>query len=364
MGSLSQNEINVKNFSSGAFGPGGEDKATLGSDLSAPPGPSGPSASDPCSLYSLYSLSTPSPDGSKAINPTSDGFLPKAACNAASDVSLGSSSPSVGLLDIYVNSNTPEIIGIVDAFRQHRNKLENSPCTFLHLKHKEDGSTALYRVNACSSSRYFQQGRAQMIRNIRQRLSDGQMKGVFFTLTVDAKGYSLTDAWPSMWPSFNRFKTCLNNYRKRHMNASRGILYLAALEPHKSDYPHLHVYCPGLRWLIKRQDLGKMDEWWGMGSARTDKERRQDSASAYILKYISKMDGWSEVAMALIWHFRIRIYNLSHNYYTGESETEWQLLGRYTDAEGLSEGLGIGFKQAEALIEAWAECDDNLVSLS
>jgi hypothetical protein len=204
-----------------------------------------------------------------------------------------------------------------------------------------------------------------MIKNISQRLSDGRMSGVFFTLTVDAKRYGLTDAWPSMWPQFNRFKDALNMYRKRHMNAKHGIFYLAALEPHESDFPHLHVYCPGLRWLVKTQDLGKMDEWWSMGSANTKKERRQDSVRGYILKYISKMDGWSELSMALIWHFKIRIYNLSRKkYYTGESQSEWEWLASYKDAEDLSEGLGIGFRAAEKLIDTWAGLDGNLVYLS
>lgn len=335
--------------------PGGEGTALLESNRSALPAPSGNAP--------FFCSRTEHPDGAKAINSPTTVSSPKTASNAASDVSLGS-SPSVGLFKIYVNCDTLDFTGIVDAFRQHSRKLEGSPCTFLHLKHKKDGSTALYRVNACSESRYFQQGRTQMIKNISQRLSDRQMNGVFFTLTVDTKGCSLLQAWPSMWPQFKRFRDALNAYRKRHMNASRSILYLAALEPHQSDYPHLHVYCPGLRWLIKKQDLGKMDEWWTMGSVNTKKERHHDSAMGYILKYVSKMDGWSETSMALIWYFRIRVYNLSHQYYTGESESEWELLGRYRNAEDLSEGLGIGFRAAEALIDTWAGMGGNFVHLS
>jgi hypothetical protein len=364
MFSLPDIDSNVKEISPGAFSHGGRIGALLESNSERPPCPSGESAP----VLTVPFCNTP--DGFNAINsPATDEISTKTASNAASDVSPGSSPASVGLFKEYVNCDLnpePEIMGILDAFRQHRRKLEGSPCTFLHLKHRQDGSTALYRVNACSCSRYFQQGRAQMIKNISQRLSDGQMSGVFFTLTVDAKRYSLTDAWPSMWPQFKRFKDASNVYRKKHMNASASFRYLAALEPHESDFPHLHVYCPGLRWLIKRQDLAKMDEWWGMGSVNTEKERRQDSARSYILKYVSKMDGWSELSMALVWHFRIRIYNLSHRKesYTGECESEWEWLASYRNAEDLSEGLGISFKKAEAIIEAWADCKDNLVYLS
>ena len=349
MSILPQKSLNVKEIQSGGLAPDGEGRAMLESNLSAPSGPSG------------ASLSGQSPDGEKAINSPTDSLSPKTAPDTELSHFSGSSPVSVGLSLIYVNCDT-FLDALLAAFREYCSKLENVPCTFLHLENKQDGSTALYRVNACSCSRYFQQGRAQMIKNIHQRLDGESKRGVFFTLTVDAKRYSLTDAWPSMWPEFKRFKDALNIYRKRNMNARHGIRYLAALEPHESDYPHLHTYCPELRWLIKKQDLSKMDEWWRMGSVKTEKER-EDSARGYIVKYISKLDGWSEVSMAMIWHFRIRVYNLSHQYYVGESQSEWQLLGRYKDAEGLSEGLGIGFKRAEALLHTLWEVEDNLVYL-
>jgi hypothetical protein len=347
----------------GELPPDEEDKALLESNLSASSGPFGGSSSarvnGPCNAAKCNT-----PTGSNAKNSPTTIKSPKTANTDRLDAADSSSPASVGLFKEYVNSDTREIIGIVDAYREHCSKLEHTPHAFLHLKHKEDGSTALYRVNAASSSRYFQQGRVQMIKNISQRLDGSQVQGVFFTLTVDAKRYTLTEAWPSMWPEFNRFKDAMNVYRKRHMNAGQGVLYLAALEPHKSHYPHLHVYCPGLRWLIRKQDLGKLDNWWGMGSVNTKKERRQDSARGYILKYVSKLEGWSEVSLALLWRYKIRIYNLSHKYYSGESDSEWELLGRYKDAESLSEGLGIGYRQAEALMESWADLADNLVYLS
>jgi len=167
-----------------------------------------------------------------------------------------------------------------------------------------------------------------------------------------------------MWPEFNRFKKSLNLYRKRHMNASHGIRYLATLEPCKSHFPHLHAYCPELPWLIKKPDLPKMDRWWGMGSAKTEKELRRDSATNYIVKYISKLDGWSEVSLAMIWRYRIRIYNLSHQYYDKDLESDWILLRKYTDAKGLADGLDMERKDADALLQALADMDENLVYLT
>jgi len=348
--------VNLSDFDvEGGLSPKGEDTALLESNRSAPLGPSGP-------LEASSPLDTP--DGFKAINsPATEEIPPKPPSNPTVDVFPGSSPASVGLSPIYVNSNTRAITHILDSYLAHCYKLEHSPCTILHLRSKLDASTALYRVNASSASRYFQEGRAQMKRNIRQRLTASPKRGVFFHLTVDAKKHSLTEAWPSMWPEFNRFKTCLNNYRKRHMNASHGTRYLAALEPHESDYPHLHVYCPGLRWLIKRQDLSKMDQWWGMGSVKTEKELRRDSAGSYIAKYISKLDGWSQVSLAMIWFYGIRVYNLSHKYRVKKSEGEWELLATYRDPRALAKGLGMELREAEAFLEAWAAMDDNLIQL-
>ncbi len=356
MTSIPKYDIYVK---SGTIFPGGGDRAMLESNLSTPPAHRG-------ELYRFSRDVSPCLDGLKAINsPANNVNLAKPACNADLDVSSDSFPASVGLLEEYVNCRAPEITGIVAAYREHCYKLEHSPTVFLLLKHKQDGSTVLYRVNACSASRYFQQGRAQMIKNIRQRLDGTQKPGVFFHLTVDTKKYSLTDAWLSMWPEFNRFKKSLNYYRKRHMKARHGIVYLAALEPHKSDYPHLHVYSPSLRWLIKKPDLANMDKWWGMGSVKTQKELRRDSAEAYITKYISKMDGWSEVSLAMIWRHRIRIYNLSHSYRTGgESESEWELRGRYTDVKSLAKGVSMEIRDAESLLEAWADSADNMLYLT
>jgi len=146
------------------------------------------------------------------------------------------------------------------------------------------------------------------------------------------------------------------------MNASGGIRYIAALEPHKSGFPHLHVYCPELHWLIKKPDLPRMDKWWGMGSANTEKELRWDCARNYITKYISKMDGWSEISLAMIWRYKIRIYNLSHKYRSHDKpESDWILLRRYTNTDDLAEGLDMGRKDTESFLEAWANIVDNMV---
>lgn len=312
--------------------PGGEDRAMLESNLSASPARRG--VNRPFCV---------TPVGFKAIN--------------------SPSFPPVGLFLRVVNSDNQAIIGIRDSFRQYCYMLENKKCTFLHMRNKLDKSTVLYRRTGYSDSRYYPSGRAAIIKKIRRRLNCEQMEGVFFTLTVDAKRYDMAEAWQRMWRQWNRFKDALNIYRKRHMNAKHSIYYLAALEQHESGYPHLHVYCPGLNWLIKRQDLGKMDDWWGMGFANTKKERRQDSAVGYITKYISKLEGWSEVSMALLWHYEVRLYNMSRCYSKGKQDSEWEVLDTFGNVEEVSDGLDIKIEDAESLLEAFSEVGADLVYL-
>lgn len=273
------------------------------------------------------------------------------------------SFPPVGFFLKVVNSHTRVNIEILEAFRQYCYLLENKPCTFLHMQHKVDKSTVLYRRTGYSDSRYYPSGRVAIIRKIRRRLSSEQMAGVFFTLTVDTKRYTMTEAWEGMWPEWNRFKKSLNMYRRRHMGAKHTIYYLAALEQHKSGYPHLHVYCPGLRWLINRRDLGKMDGWWGMGFANTKKEQRQDSAVGYITKYISKLEGWSELSMALLWHYEVRLYNMSRCYSKGKQDSGWEVLDNFGSLEEVSDGLDIKIEDAETLLKAFSGVGADLVYL-
>lgn len=327
MKSISQIESEIK---INGVSPGGGDRATLESDLSTLPAPSGEA---PFFVY---------PDGVNAIN--SPSF---------------SSSPSGGLVDhTIVNCDTVAPGGstlpvIIEKFSEHRYKLEHTPCIFLHLRNKKDQSEAIYKFNPKLHSRYFPEGRANIQESIRQRLGNEVQPGVFLSLTVAASDWDIVEAWGVMWKRFKGFRDALNIYRKRHMNAKHSLLYLAAQEPHESDYPHMHAFYPGLRWLIKNEDLHKMDEWWGMGSVRTEKEHREESAQSYVLKYISKLEGWSEPAMAMLWYHRLRLYNLSHRFYMQAPDPEWEYIGRYNTPEEMGKYLKLSAGDIDKIIDTW-----------
>lgn len=347
MCSLSHSNPTVKEIQSGGFSPDEEDKALLESNLSASSGPSG--ASSPAPFWNT-------PDGLKAINsPATDDVSPKTVSHASLRDSGGSSSSSpssVGLSNsLVVNCDTLAITQITEDFRLHKYKLAGTPGIFVHLLKKSDNSEALYHTSPTAQSRYFPEGRAYIQERLMERLGTKRQAGVFLSLTVAASDYEIQDAWSMMWRRFKGLRDGLNIYRRRHMNAGGSLIYLAVLEQCKSGYPHMHVFFPGLRWIIKRKDLHKMDEWWKMGSARTEKEHEQESAQSYVLKYVSKLDGWSEMSMAFLWKFHLRLYNLSHSVYLKPPEREWEVIGRYTSAKEMSRGLGITVNKAESIID-------------
>jgi hypothetical protein len=53
------------------------------------------------------------------------------------------------------------------------------------------------------------------------------------------------------------------------------------------------------------------------------------SPAGYVCKYVSKMEGWSDSAMAEIWFNRTRLYSMSRDYYTQPVDKripEWEFF--------------------------------------
>ncbi len=350
MRSILQSGTEVKEFE-GVLPPGGEDRSILERKPSAPSGPSGGSAPI---------LPVPNLDGLNALNsPATDAISTKPADSVDSGASLGSFPALVGLSDLKgVNRHKQDPMSeILSEFRKYKYKLAHTPCVLLHLRNRTDNSEVIYKANSRSQSRYFPEGRAAIQRNIRDRLAQSRQPGVFLTLTVAASDWDIMESWAVMWQHFGACRRALTMHRKRTMNAKHSALYLAALEPHQSGYPHMHVFYPGLKWLVKKADLHKMDDWWKMGSVRTEKERREESACSYVLKYVSKLDGWSESSQALLWAYRLRLYNLSHRFYKSAPGPEWEKIGQYSDVGQMRKGLKVSATAADAIIDS----DENFI---
>lgn len=174
-------------------------------------------------------------------------------------------------------------------------------------------------IRPSKTQRYFEEGRRRIKAKVMKRLSRRYAGGVHLVLEFDANAYSLSEAWEIVGSEVRRFVDAVNKKRKRkferHMEKAgvkyykyRPLSYVKVIEEHKSGYPHVHLWFPGLRWLLSKEELRGL---WGHGFI--DVKRAYTSAAAYVTKYVTKLKGWSEVGLAMLWAFRIRLYSTSRD---------------------------------------------------
>jgi len=208
----------------------------------------------------------------------------------------------------------------VRAFREYRQELAGK---VIIMENRACPSTVKV-IRQADSSRYFPEGRKRLRAKILRRMgrwSSGA--GVLLTCTYDPKLISIEDAWKDVGGRCGRLTDALNVWRKRGgMSKVRGIRVLEVQK--RTGYPHVHVVFPGLRWLAP---IGKLTEWWSQASNSVDLAYR-DSVNpvGYVCKYISKLEGWSDGALAEIWRNRTRLYSMSRDYYVVADEKrfpEW-----------------------------------------
>ena len=224
----------------------------------------------------------------------------------------------------------PSVDAIVGAFRLWRDaKASETRWAVFEKDDEKNGGRKILVVDtsAKNTQRYFKNGRERMKKRLEKRLSNKVTCGVHLTLTFDTKRIDLVGAWDCVGAEFGRFMDAVNVARKRKFGSKRCLGYCMVLEQHRSGYPHVHVWFPGLRWLWDVDDLKR---WWGWGEdASVDLGYRdQGSVLRYCLKYVSKLSGWSDVGLAMLWHFGRRVYNVSQSYYVQTAET---LGWRYID---------------------------------
>jgi hypothetical protein len=248
----------------------------------------------------------------------------------------GSDSVPTGL-DGLDSTNCDKLdIGIRKAFDDYIEGIEKSGKLFAHLKNEGQGLEALVVIDRISGSRYFPEGRAKIRRKIQKRIKPQKEKGIYLVFTVDTKRYSIVEAWDCIWENFKLWRDAINVYRKRNMGLKNSLRYVAVLEQHESGYPHLNVFFPGLRLLIRKNDFHKVTEWWQMGGpngVEVEWEKKPQSVCSYVLKYISKMEGWTDECFAILWYYRIRLWNMSHCWYNEKKDSGWVLFNMYRSSD-------------------------------
>jgi len=192
------------------------------------------------------------------------------------------------------------------------------------LRHRENPERAVI-VKPCDSSRYFEGGKRKAKRNIRKRFGRNyKAKGTFVTLTYDHEKYSRWEAWSRLPQDTKRFKHDLTMRYKRMGRKSPRYLQVIE-EQKKTGYPHVHLFYPRLHYLMKKEDV---QDLWGVGRTRVEYARGVN-LGGYLGKYITKMGGWSDEALAFIWRNKIRLYSYSRCYKLPAEDkqpSEWAFL--------------------------------------
>ena len=206
-------------------------------------------------------------------------------------------------------------------FAEYRDELAEKA---ILLRHREDPERGVI-IKPSDSSRYFPGGKRKAKRNIRTRFGKHyKAPGTFVTLTYDHEQYSRWEAWERLTKDLKRFKHDITMRYKRKGRPSPK--YISVIEEQsKTGYPHVHLFYPRLRWLLKKEDVQAL---WGVGRTRVEKAKNVN-IGGYVCKYITKMGGWSDEALAFIWEHKIRLYSYSRCYklpVEDKEPSEWAFL--------------------------------------
>jgi len=173
-------------------------------------------------------------------------------------------------------------------------------------------------------SRYFDDGRLYMSRNIRRRLGKYEkVPGLMETLTYGPKKIGKREAWASFGKDTRRFLNAVNQYRKRRGWRRLHYLWVVEVQP-DTGYPHVHIFFPNLKWLAP---LSIINGNWQQGRANIESPKKiKVNCAAYISKYLRKMRGWSDLHLALLWSGKCRMYGFSRGFSAKveKKESEWQ----------------------------------------
>lgn len=211
----------------------------------------------------------------------------------------------------------------VSAFRKYR---ENLADKVVIVQNSVDESVVKV-IRRADSSRYFPEGRRRIKGRIYKRMGGFfSCNGLMTSITFDPKLISKSNAWRDVGSLGRSWLDNVNRWRVRNgMPRVRGIKVLE-VQP-GTGYPHLHYAFPRLRWLAPRDVLRR---YWHYAAEGVDWRYRDSfSPAGYVCKYVSKLEGWTDEALAEIWVNRTRLYSMSRDYYLVDEEKrvpEWCYL--------------------------------------
>lgn len=213
-------------------------------------------------------------------------------------------------------------------------------------------------IRARDASRYFIKGRKKIKARIFKKLGRWvNTPALMVTLTFDPKKISRAEAWEQVGALRRRFLNRVNTWRKRHGYQKCKCLSVLESQNKITKYPHVHIIFPYLRYLAP---LDFLTETWGMANNSVDiKYRDMMSPVGYLCKYITKMDGWSDLAMSYIWTNRTRLYSYSLDYrmpdYGDKRVPEWQyqLSVPIKGLDNLVHSVGFRYREIQGLADLY-----------
>ncbi len=218
-------------------------------------------------------------------------------------------------------TNDDIIVCETEEFVEYRDELAEKA---ILLRSTENPTKGLI-VKPCDSSRYFPIGKWKAKQNIMSRFGPHYTSlGAFLTLTYDHEAYPRWESWGRLRGDLGRFKhDVVMRYRRNGRNSPTFISVIE--EQELTGYPHVHLFYPGLNWLLDKTILTDL---WGVGRTRVE-QAKQVNVGAYVCKYITKMGGWSDESLAFIWKHKIRLYSYSRCYrlpVENEEQSQWAFL--------------------------------------
>ncbi len=195
--------------------------------------------------------------------------------------------------------------------------------------------TGAYRIiRPANSSRYTDKGRKNTQGRVRGKLRHNKGgHGIFLTLTIAPRKMTREKAWANIGRMMSEFLERLNKHRQRKQsNKKRRLTYVWTLEEQAgTGYPHIHMFFPWLKWLEYNPVLADL---WGHGII--DLKNGHANISRYIVKYITKMEGWSLLGLSYLWEFRRRLYSFSRKFSIPGQKKEpmYELIGAFNKIKG------------------------------
>ncbi|MFC1952867.1 hypothetical protein ACFLWR_01890 [Chloroflexota bacterium] len=237
----------------------------------------------------------------------------------------------------------------IHAFLDYITSLDDKRILISNLNDSKIGKL----LKASDASRYFPVGRKRIKAKIYKRLGRwNNCPGVLLSLTFAPEQISRREAWLDCRKMAREFMNRVNRWRKRHGMSKAKFLSCIEAQP-GTGYPHIHIVFPYLRWIAP---IDFLTQTWGQDVNSVDVTVKDSiSPVSYVCKYITKLEGWSDLALSYIWTNRTRLYSMSRDYnlpdYSDKRVPEWSFNRCLSKSQSINM-LVNGMTEYDALLGA------------